>query len=79
MIYYLTFKNSKAEISDNNIIGEVSFKNFHTGIAWIVLNKLIDENKINVLHNIEIRNSLNQKLSIEEFLDIIKNYNIIRY
>ena len=80
MIYYLIPSGMEPhEVSDNNIIGELSFNSFHTGIAWNVLTKLINGKKEKALKTISIIDSKNNKWEVDKFLIMLKDYHILKY
>lgn len=80
MIFYLLNpQQTDDQISDNNILGEISFKSFHTGIAWNVLHNLITRGKKAVLERLIIRDSSGKIWEIGSFLSYLKDYHILKY
>jgi len=77
--YLIKPSQTSSEITDHNILGEVSFKSFHTGIAWNILNRLVNENKIETLKTFIIKDSSNKSYTIEEFLKKIGTLHIVKY
>lgn len=58
-------------------LGEVSFKNFYTDYGWRQLTKLTEEKQIDKLEKLTVRRSDGKHLTIEEFLDEIKQYQLL--
>jgi len=80
MIFYLLNQGQTEDsISDNNILGEISFKLFHAGIAWNVLSKLITHGKKDTLEKLIIKDSSGKIWEIESFLSYLKDYHILNY
>jgi hypothetical protein len=80
MIFYLLHSGQTTqELTDHNIIGEVSFKSFHLGISWGVLQKLINSNNKTTLSKLSIVDSTGKVWEISSFLDYLKDYHFIQY
>ena len=79
MIFYLINKGNKGDITDHNILGEISFNQFHVGIAWGVLKKLVDGNKQSVLEKLDIIDSNGIYWNIDDFLNFLEKYQLIHY
>jgi hypothetical protein len=79
MTYYILIGDSE-DVSDHNILGEVSFKNFHAGIGFNVLKKIINNPNAGILLDaVKIKDSNSNIWPVENFLDEISKYNIIVY
>lgn len=79
MTYYILIGNNE-DVSDHNILGEVSFKNFHAGIGFNVLKKIINNNNSKILLSaVKIKDSKSKIWTVEDFLDEVSKYNIITY
>lgn len=77
MTYYILLPNDSADsLTEQNVLGEISFKNFWAGSGLKALNNIVNTRPEMVAH-ITIRNELGKTVSIEEFLDIIKPLKII--
>ena len=61
--------------SSSNVLGEVSFNTFHTQEGFSILMHLINQ-ALPELENIRIKDNKGNTLSITEFLDSIKKYQI---
>ena len=61
--------------STSNVLGEISFNTFHTQEGFSILMHLINQ-ALPELENIRIKDSKGNTLSITEFLDSIKKYQI---
>lgn len=70
--YYLT--RSKSQYWP---MGEVSFKKFYTEYGWLMLNQLINKEQTDMLENLSVKRSDGKELTIEQFLDEVKQYQII--
>lgn len=80
MIYYLIIPGqTEQDLTDHNIIGEVSGKTFHTGVAYSVLSKLIKNNNISILDKLIIKDSSNKIWNLDSFFKKIESYHIITY
>lgn len=80
MIFYLINKGSRPlDITDHNILGEISFEQFHVGIAWGVLRKLVDNNNTAVLEKLDIVDSTGAHWEISTFLSFLSRYKFIHY
>lgn len=79
MVFYLiTAGQTNETITDHNILGEVSFNQFHVGIAWAVLRKLVDSTGI-ALEKLDIVDSTGKHWKIDSFLSFIEQYTFIHY
>ena len=58
-------------------IGEVSFKKFYAEYGWRMLNQLIDKKQIDMLEQLSVRRSDGVTITIEQFLDEIKPYQLL--
>ena len=59
-------------------LGETSFNKFYTEDGWNIFEILIKNNKKELLEAMHIRrDDTSDKMSIEEFLEEIKNYQIL--
>lgn len=80
MTFYLLLPGqSEADITDHNIIGELSFKSFHVGTAWNVLKKFIDQGNETVLNKLTIKDSSNKIWTVEALLSKLSSYHIVKY
>lgn len=77
--YLITPGQSGDTITDHNILGEISFKTFHAGIAWEVLNRLVDSQNETALKKMKIVDSSNKHWEIETFLTFLSTFRIVRY
>ncbi len=58
-------------------LGEVSFKKFYTDCGWRQLIWLTEEKQTDKLEKLSVRRSDGQDLTIEQFLDEIKQYQLL--
>ena len=58
-------------------LGEISFKKFYTDYGWRMLNRLIDKNQKEMLEKLTVRRSDGENITIEQFLDEIKELQLI--
>ena len=72
MTYYLLLDgdSEKDAFYDSNILGEESLGTFYPGQGLIAFNNIVNK-KPELLEKVVIKNDKNQKLSIDEFFDII--------
>ena len=78
MMYYIMAKHDTEQDvinNESNVLGETSFKTFHTQQGFTILMKLINQGS-SLLEDIRIKNSKGQTLSITEFLDDIQGFTI---
>lgn len=77
MTYHLFLTKDPNKIyNDNNLLGEVSFQNFWTGLGWGSLQSIKDR-RPDLLDHFTVICSNGEYLNLEEFLDKIDNLNII--
>ena len=57
-------------------IGEISFKKFYTEYGWNALTTYINKNQTDILDKLTVRRSDGKVLTIEQFLEEIKSYQI---
>lgn len=81
MIFYLLLPGqTESDITDHNVLGETSSFNkpiFTTGLAWAVLHRLINHQRVEVLEKITIKDSSNNTYTIDNFLTKLQSYNIV--
>tara|TARA_Y100001963_G_C6689274_1_gene403819 strand:- start:785 stop:1024 length:240 start_codon:yes stop_codon:yes gene_type:complete len=79
MTYYLLLEgdSEKDAFYDSNILGEESLGTFYPGQGLIAFNNIVNK-KPELLEKVIIKNDKNQKLSIDEFFDIIGKLKIRR-
>lgn len=78
MTYHLFVrKDPNRNYSDNNLLGESSFNNFWTGMAWDSL-RYIQQRKPKLLEDLVVVTSSNEQLELDEFLDRVDKLHIIQ-
>tara|TARA_B100001564_G_C20496025_1_gene603976 strand:+ start:305 stop:547 length:243 start_codon:yes stop_codon:yes gene_type:complete len=77
MQYFLMMPGDSESESmyDSNLLGESSFKVFWAGQGLKTLMKMVEE-KPELLEHITIRTDQNNTISVTEFLDEIKSYQV---
>lgn len=77
MQYFLMMPGDTEEtaIYDSNLLGESSFKVFWAGQGLGILMKMV-ESQPELLEHITIRTDKNQTLTVTDFLDEIKGYQV---
>ena len=78
MTYYIVMRNDNKlsnDLWDENELGESSFGTFYTGMGMEALREIIEKHPIR-LKNVEIINERNDKFTVVEFLELIKDMKI---
>ncbi len=77
MTYYIFFPGDREtnDIADSNILGEVSFNSFYSGSGFRALHKIVNNNP-ELLAITKIKTDQNETLSVEEFLNRIRDLKI---
>lgn len=74
MIYYIMLpSDNQFELTDANILGEVSFNKFKRNDGFTVLNNIVEKHP-KVLPTVKILDQSGKKYTIEEFLNIVEQY-----
>ena len=76
MTYYILMPGDNAdELWDDNELGQVSFKKFYVGKGMEALQNMIRKSP-EALENVTIRSERGDKYSVQQFLELIKEYTI---
>jgi hypothetical protein len=76
MTYYIVmFEDNKNDLWDENQLGESSFGMFYPGRGMEALKNIIEKHPIH-LKDVEIINERNDKFTVVEFLELIKDMKI---
>lgn len=74
MIYYILLKgDSEFELTDANILGEVSFNKFYRHDGYFVLTNIVS-NYPEIAETIQIKDQTGKSYSIDEFLSVVEQY-----
>ena len=77
MTYYnLMPGDNPNELWDNNELGQVSFKKFYVGKGMEALQNMIRKHPM-ALKDVTIKNERGNKFSVQEFLELIGEYQIV--
>ena len=77
MMYYIVFPDIAPNYTENHLLGEKSYNNFWTGIAWLTLNK-INQSKPHLMEKLSVKRSDNKDLTMLEFLEEIGSLKIVQ-
>ena len=76
MTYYILMPGDNPnELWDNNELGQVSFQKFYVGKGMEALQNMIRKSP-EALENVTIRSERGDKYSVQQFLELIKEYTI---
>ena len=76
MTYYILLPGDNAdELWDDNELGQVSFKKFYVGKGMEALQNMIRKSP-EALGDVTIRSERGDKYSVQQFLELIKEYTI---
>ena len=76
MTYYILLPGDNPhELWDDNELGQVSFKKFYVGKGMEALQNMIRKSP-EALGDVTIRSERGDKYSVQEFLELIKEYTI---
>ena len=76
MTYYILMPGDNPhELWDDNELGQVSFKKFYVGKGMEALQNMIRKSP-EALGDVTIRSERGDKYSVQEFLELIKEYTI---
>ena len=76
MTYYILMPGDNPnELWDNNELGQVSFQKFYVGKGMEALQNMIRKSP-EALHDVTIRSERGDKYSVQQFLELIKEYTI---
>lgn len=74
MIYYIMLPNdNQFELTDANVLGEISFNKFNRNDGFTVLNNIVEKHP-EVLPTVKILDQTGKHYTIEEFLNIVEQY-----
>ena len=77
MTYYIIMPGDNPnELWDNNELGQVSFKKFYVGKGMEALQNMIRKHPM-ALKDVTIKNERGNKFSVQEFLELIGEYQIV--
>ena len=77
MTYYILMPGDNPnELWDNNELGQVSFKKFYVGKGMEALQNMIRKHPM-ALKDVTIKNERGNKFSVQEFLELIGEYQIV--
>ena len=76
MMYYILFNERDEELWDQNTLGEESFGSFYTGLGFIALNNIINQEP-EMLSFVKIKDERGKDYTVTEFLDKVEKWKII--
>ncbi len=76
MMYYIVLSERTEDLWDQNTLGEESFGTFYTGLGYIALNNIINQEP-ELLSRVKIKDEKGKDYSVTEFLDKVEKWKII--
>ena len=76
MRYYIILSERTEDLWDQNTLGEESFGTFYTGLGYIALNNIINQEP-ELLSRVKIKDEKGKDYSVTEFLDKVEKWKII--
>ena len=76
MMYYIVLSERTEDLWDQNTLGEESFGTFYTGLGYIALNNIINQEP-ELLSRVKIKDERGKDYSVTEFLDKVEKWKII--
>ena len=76
MMYYIVLSEQTEDLWDQNTLGEESFGTFYTGLGYIALNNIINQEP-ELLSRVKIKDEKGKDYSVTEFLDKVEKWKII--
>ncbi len=76
MMYYIVLSERTEDLWDQNTLGEESFGTFYTGLGYIALNNIINQEP-ELLSRVKIKDEKGKNYSVTEFLDKVEKWKII--
>jgi|TARA_B100000900_G_scaffold165072_1_gene140120 hypothetical protein len=76
MRYYIILSERTEDLWDTNTIGEESFGTFYTGLGYMALHNIINQEP-ELLSSIKIKDEKGKDYSVTEFLDKVEKWKII--
>jgi len=74
MIYYIMLPNdNEFELTDSNILGEISFGKFKRNDGFTVLTNIVDKHP-ELLTTVKILDQTGKKYTIDEFLSVVEQH-----
>ena len=76
MMYYIVLSERTEDLWDQNTLGEESFGTFYTGLGYIALNNIINQEP-ELLSRVKIKDEKGKDYTVTEFLDKVEKWKII--
>ena len=75
-MYYIVLSERTEDLWDQNTLGEESFGTFYTGLGYIALNNIINQEP-ELLSRVKIKDEKGKDYTVTEFLDKVEKWKII--